>query len=106
MPISVIIRRTISDEKKAAKLYLAPLIVKMRSLATIQPGYISGQTFNCLSNPGEYLVLSTWNSLEDWERWFNSNHRKDLQKQIDDLLGEKTRYQTYEPLVGGIIPKF
>ena len=106
MPISVLIRRTISDEKKAAKLYLAPLIVKLRSLATIQAGYISGQTFSCLSNPGEYLVLSTWNSLENWERWFNSDHRKDLQKQIDDLLGEKTLYQTYESLVGGIIPKF
>ena len=50
MPISVIIRRTISVEKKAAKLYLAPLIVKLRSLATIQTGYISGQTFRCMAN--------------------------------------------------------
>ncbi len=106
MPISVLIRRTISDEKKAAKLYLAPLIVKLRSLATIQTGYISGQTFSCLSNPGEYLVLSTWDNLDDWNRWFNSDHRKALQKQIDDLLGEKTRYLIYEPLPGSIVPKF
>ncbi|MBW1867150.1 MAG: antibiotic biosynthesis monooxygenase [Deltaproteobacteria bacterium] len=106
MSISVLIRRTISDEKKAAELYLAPLIVKLRSLATIQPGYISGQTFSCLSNPCEYLVLSTWNSLDDWNRWFKSDHRKALQKQIDELLGEKTRYQIYEPLPGGIITKF
>ena len=55
---------------------------------------------------GEYLVLSTWNSLDDWNRWFDSEHRKALQKQIDDLLGEKTNYQIYEPLPGGIIPKF
>lgn len=106
MPISVLIRRTISDEKKAARLYLAPLIVKLRALAAIQPGYISGQTFSCLDNPGEYIVLSTWDSLEHWNRWFHSDHRKTLQKQVDDLLGEKTRYHVYEPLPGGVIPKF
>ena len=106
MPVSVFIRRTIRDEKKAAQLYLAPLIVKLRALAAIQPGYISGQTFSCLANPGEYIVLSTWDSLEDWKRWFHSDHRKAVQKQIDDLLGEKTRYQIYEPVAGGVIPKF
>jgi hypothetical protein len=67
MAISVMIQRTFSDKEKAAKL--APLIVKLRSMATIQPGYITGKTFRCLDCPGEYLVISTWNSLDDWNRW-------------------------------------
>ena len=104
MAISVMIQRTFSDTEKAAKL--APLIVKLRSLATIQPGYITGKTFRCLDCPGEYMVISTWNSLDDWNRWLQSEQRMTLQKQVDDLLGEITQYRIYESLVGGIIPKF
>ena len=102
MAISVMIQRVFKDEEKAAKL--APLIVQLRSQATIQPGYITGKTFRCLDCPGEYLVISTWNSLNDWNRWLNSEPRKALQVQVDDLLGEKTQYRVYEPLVGGIVP--
>jgi heme-degrading monooxygenase HmoA len=104
MAISVMIQRTFKDEQIAAKL--APLIVKLRSLATIQPGYITGKTFRCLDCPGEYLVISTWNVIEDWDRWLKSRERRALQKQVDDLLGEKTQYRIFEPLVGGIIPEF
>ena len=104
MAISVMIQRTFNDKEKAAKL--APLIVKIRSLATIQPGYITGRTFRCLDCPGEYLVISTWNSLDDWNNWLQSEHRMALQKQVDDLLGEITQYRIYEPLVGGIAPQF
>ncbi len=97
MAISVMIQRTFSDKEKATKL--APIIVKLRSLAT-------GKTFRCLDCPGEYLVISTWNSLDDWNRWLQSEQRMALQKQVDDLLGETTEYRIYEPLVGGIIPQF
>ena len=104
MAVTVMIRRMFSDKEKAAKL--APLIVKLRSQATMQPGYITGQTFRCLDCPGEYLVFSTWNSLDDWNRWQQSEERRSLQKKVEILLGEVTEYRIYEPLVGGIIPQF
>jgi heme-degrading monooxygenase HmoA len=104
MAITVFIQRKFSDKEKAAKL--SPLIVEIRSLATTQPGYITGKTFRCLDCPGEYIVISTWNSLEDWNNWLQSKQRMALQKQVDDLLGEVTQYRIYEPLVGGIIPQF
>lgn len=104
MAISVMIQHTFNDNEKAAKL--APLIVKLRSVATTRPGYMTGKTFNCLDCPGEFLVISTWNSINDWNRWFQSEERTSIQKQIDMLLNETTRYRIYEPLVGGIIPKF
>jgi heme-degrading monooxygenase HmoA len=103
MAISVIIQRKFNDKEKAAKL--SPLIVKLRSLATVQPGYITGKTFRCLDCEGEFVVISTWSSVEDWNRWRDSDQRKELQTQIDDLLGGKTEYRIYEPLVGGIIPQ-
>ena len=104
MAISVMIQRTFNDQEKATKL--VPLIVKLRSLATTQPGYITGTTFRCLDCEGEYLVISTWKNLECWKRWLASEQRMALQKQIDDLLGEKTQYRIYEPTIGGVIPRF
>ena len=102
MAVSVMIRRTLSDQDQVKKL--APLIVKLRSLATTQPGYITGRTFRRLDDPSEFLVLSTWNSLDDWNRWLKSDQRMELQKQVDELLGEETTYRLYESLAGGIIP--
>ena len=104
MAISVIIQRKFKEKEKAEML--APLIVNLRSLATSQPGYIAGKTFRCLDCEGEYLVISTWSSVEDWKRWRDSEQRMELQKQVDELLGEETQYRVYEPLVGGIIPQF
>lgn len=104
MAITVFIQRKFSDKERAAKL--APLIVEIRSLATMQPGYITGKTFRCIDCPGEYIVMSTWNSLDDWNNWLQSKQRTVLQKQVDELLGEITQYRIYEPLVGGINPQF
>ena len=104
MAICVIIKRTVSDKKVADQL--APLIVQLRSQATAQPGYITSQAFSCLDCKGEYLVVATWNTPDDWNRWMHSDERQVIQKQIDKLTGEKTRYRYYEPIVGGIQPEF
>jgi heme-degrading monooxygenase HmoA len=73
-----------------------------------QPGYISGETLRCIDPAGEdeYLVRSTWRSVEDWKTWLHSNERTAIQKKIDAITGEATEYRMYEPLVGGIIPKY
>ena len=52
-------------------------------------GYISGETLRSLQDPNEYLVISTWNSLDDWRRWESDQERRDIQEiqsQIDRLL--------------------
>jgi heme-degrading monooxygenase HmoA len=104
MAVEVLIRRKFVKEKAGQ---LAPLIVKLRSLATIQPGYISGETLKCIDPPdeSEYLVRSTWHSIEDWRKWLHSDERTAIQKELDAVLLEKTTYRIYEPLLGGIIMK-
>ena len=104
MSISVIIQREFDEKVNAEKL--APLIMKLRTLATSQQGYLTGQTFRSLDREGEYLVISTWCSLGEWKRWRDSEERMELQRQIDELLEEKTQYRTYEPSYSGIVPKF
>jgi len=103
MAVEVLIRRKIMETKVKE---VSPLIVKLRSLATIQPGYISGETLNCIDPPGrnEYLVRSTWQSVEDWKKWLHNKERGTVNDQIDQLSREKAEYAIYEPLVSGIIP--
>jgi heme-degrading monooxygenase HmoA len=41
------------------------------------------------------LVISTWQTSEDWEKWFQSPERKEVLSKIDALLGGKTEYEIY-----------
>ncbi|MCK5098651.1 MAG: antibiotic biosynthesis monooxygenase [Desulfobacteraceae bacterium] len=104
MAVSIIIRRSVKDKTIASKL--APLIVKLRSRASVQPGFITDQTFSSIDREGEYLIITTWNMLEDWNKWMNSEERMAIQSQVDELLGEKTLYRFYEAIVVGIPPRF
>ncbi len=75
---------------------LKPLVQRLRALALAQPGYVSGETFLNIDVPGEYLVISTWASLEKWTDWLNNPERVAVQSDIDALLGEPTLYQVYQ----------
>jgi len=104
MGIQVLIKRKFIKEKADE---VATLMVKLRSLARAQPGYISSESLKCIDPlcDDEYLIRSTWQTDEDWKKWLNSEERAAIQRKIDSITGEKTEYRVYEPLVGGIIPK-
>jgi heme-degrading monooxygenase HmoA len=92
MAIKIIIKRIVPEEKVKS---LTPLLKQLRSLAANQTGYISGETLKRMDNPGQYLVISTWQSAGDWDRWISSQERKGVQDKIDVLLGKKTEYEVY-----------
>lgn len=45
-----------------------------------------------LADPSEYLVISTWKSVEDWQRWFANTKRAEVEGKIDAVLGTPTEY--------------
>ena len=92
MAVKILITRTVPNDKAHAIL---KLFREMRALATSQTGYISGETLKSLDEPGVFLVVSTWQSVEDWNNWLNSKDRQSVQAKIDDLLGGKTAYQAF-----------
>jgi heme-degrading monooxygenase HmoA len=95
MPIQVIIKRKWQTDNPKA---LFPLLTKLRSLAKKQPGYISGETLRSLDDPEDYMVVSHWESADDWQKWLQSKERTDLQGQVDSLIGERTFYEIFEPV--------
>ncbi|MBU0986746.1 MAG: antibiotic biosynthesis monooxygenase [Proteobacteria bacterium] len=92
MAVKVFIKRSVQEHKAEA---LKPLLKKLRNLAMNQPGYVSGETFKRIDRPGENLVISTWQSMDDWRKWVLSEERAQTQEQINYLLGEKTEYEIY-----------
>lgn len=92
MAVKVLIKRTVPADKAKD---LIPLFRKMRSLATGQPGYISGETMKRLDAPDQFLIISTWKSSEDWNHWVETEQRKRIQAEIDVLLGGETTYEIY-----------
>ncbi len=75
---------------------LQPLLQRLRALALAQPGYVSGETYCNVKDSGEYLVISTWSSLEAWTAWHDHEERMAVQGQIDALLGEPTAYHVFQ----------
>ena len=97
MAIDIMIKRRVKPGRQAKEL--VPLILHLRALATYQPGYISGTTLSNVEHPDECLVVSRWESIDDWNRWRQSKQRTEIEQKIEALTGEKTEYNIYAPMV-------
>jgi heme-degrading monooxygenase HmoA len=74
---------------------LSEMLIELRAMGNYQPGYISGETLRNVDDPNEYLVISTWKSLEAWQRWFANEKRAELEGKVDALLGSPTVYKVF-----------
>ncbi|MFV0435865.1 MAG: antibiotic biosynthesis monooxygenase family protein [Desulfopila sp.] len=93
MTVKIFIRRKVAP---ANVLELTTLLKKLRAITLSQPGYIFGETLRRLDRKDECMVISTWQSQDDWTAWVNNKQRIAIQEEIDELLGEKTEYAIYE----------
>ena len=93
MSVKIVIKRYVPANQAEE---LTPLLRDMRALATKETTYVSGETLKRVDGRGEYLVISTWQSLDDWNQWINNDQRKVIQAKIDTLLGEPTEYAVYQ----------
>jgi heme-degrading monooxygenase HmoA len=92
MAVKVLIKRRVPQDKARN---MVALFRQMRTLANEQEGYISGETLRHLEKPDEFLVISSWQSSQDWKNWLASAERKKIQAQIDKLLGGETSYEIF-----------
>lgn len=92
MAVKVLIKRRVPQSKAKDMI---PLFRQMRALATAQTGYISGETLRSMDNPEDYLVISTWQTSDDWKNWLKSSQRNSIQQKVDALLGGQTEYEIF-----------
>ncbi len=93
MAVKILIRRKVPEGKEKE---LDALLRKLRGVTMDRSsGYISGETLRRVDQPGETLVISTWQDVESWRNWMLSEERTRVQEEIDTLLGSKTIYEIY-----------
>ena len=92
MVIKVLIRRTFPNEKQKELFHW---IRKIRAQVPLQPGYISGEYLRSIDPAHEMVAISSWCSIEDWQNWFESKERKEIQSNIDAIAGVTTEYSIY-----------
>ena len=93
MIIKVLIRRRI-QENNLREVF--ELLKKLRMGAMNQPGYISGETLVNQYDPRSIMVVSIWQTVEDWIRWQESEERKSIEGKLERLLLEPTKYEIYD----------
>ncbi|RZW20294.1 MAG: antibiotic biosynthesis monooxygenase, partial [Desulfobulbaceae bacterium] len=77
---------------------LVPLLAEMSQRARKQPGYVLTNTLQSREDPDDYMVVSIWETEDDWKAWFVNPERKTIQDGIDSLIGELTFYEVFEPV--------
>lgn len=90
--IKVLSERTIKGKHVKE---ITRLLRMLRVLAMQQPGYISGETLHEVDAPNNYLVISAWHTLEQWQAWFSSPERQKLQADLEGYLEVPTKIRVY-----------
>jgi heme-degrading monooxygenase HmoA len=93
MAIKVFIKRYVKKGNTADTLVL---LNEVRSQALKQPGYISGETLVNHYDPCNIAVVSTWQSIEDWIRWQESDARATKEDQLESLQERPANFEIYD----------
>ncbi len=92
MAVRIIIDRKV---KKGRESDFSKLLRELRLKAVPSKGYISGETLRALDDPNNYIVITTWQKINDWKNWEKSPERKKIQNKIEKLMARPTKAKIY-----------
>lgn len=92
MVAKIIIKRRF---KEGNSRQIVALLNELRSQAMHQPGYISGQTLTQKGFPHNMVVIGTWQEMEDWYRWRDSEQRNKFEAMLELYQERPTDYDEY-----------
>ena len=92
MGIKILISRKVSRDQEAV---VKPFLAELHSLAWRSKGYISGEALENLNEENDHMVISSWQSMEDWENFRALEESIQLHYRIDQILGHETVYKMY-----------
>ena len=88
MSLRIIIDRKV---KKGKEEDFAKLLRKLRSKAMFSKGYISGEMLRDRDDPQNYIVISAWQSVAEWERYEKLPETSKLHARIEKLMVRPTK---------------
>lgn len=90
--------RIVVGYKLKGEADIQPVLLKLRSHAITYPGFIDVEYLMNVQDRSIIVELYTWNKLEDWQLWDNTNTRKKILQEADTLLSEPPRVTRYAVL--------
>jgi len=83
--IKVIIERTIVQDMESTY----EMEVK-RALKAVMgaSGFVSGESFIDINHPSVRTIITTWENLSCWNRWFKSDLRRDANYNLNQILAQ------------------
>ena len=92
MVAKIIIKR---EFKPGNRNEILSLLNDLRSAALKQEGYISGLTLTDPENSHKTLIIGTWQSLEEWNRWKDHPERQKLESMLEIYQEGPAVYEAY-----------
>ena len=92
MAVKVLIKRHIKEGKSKE---VFALLNKTRSAAMNQKGYITGETLISHYDPHRVIVISTWQTIDNWLAWRDNEERKAHEAKLEQYLEFPTEYEEY-----------
>ena len=95
MTVRVLIERHVKEGKEGD---LIELLNKLRAELISQPGFISGELLQSLTDKSTIFAFSTWLSTLDWKSWEGDPRRLEVESKIEQLLTEPAKLTLATPL--------
>ena len=92
MIAKILIKRRFKEGKTRQIL---ALLNELRARAMLQPGYISGETLSKSGFPNNMVIIGTWQSMDDWYRWRDSEERNKFEAMLEIYQERPTDYEEF-----------
>ena len=90
--VRVIIERHCRPGKEAE---VENLLMNLRTTATRQHGYVSGETLQSVDDPTLWLVISTWADIDHWTMWQTNHERREIENKMKPLLAAPEKVSVF-----------
>ena len=90
--VRVLIERHCQPGKEAQ---LRSLLIELRMAAVRQTGYISGETLREAENPSNFMVISTWITLDAWKAWQTARQRLSIEEMMEPLIIDERKVRVF-----------
>jgi heme-degrading monooxygenase HmoA len=92
MAVKIIIDRKV---KRGKEEDFGKLLRELRSKAIPSACYISCETLRASDDHHNYIVITTWQTVDDWKKWERNAERKKIQAKIEKLMARPTKTKIY-----------
>ena len=92
MAVKVLITRLLAEGRSRAAF---ELLNEMRTAAMNHPGYITGETLLGYDDPRKMVIISTWQSYQNWQKWMEDPKRKALEENLLRLQQKPTACEAF-----------